>query len=128
MRATDWASSRVIRLVNLSLGTSNGFREPELATAVERGISAGHPGSMPGVVGMVLDPDQPRESVNAEAVDRRVVLLASGFPRPIAGVPPDRNLNGISFAVANANGVLASVLVVRPDVHTAAEAVRLVTG
>ena len=83
---------------------------------------------MPGVVGVVLDPDQPRESVRAEAVDGRVVLHASGFPRPIAGVPPDRNLNGISFAVANATGVLAAVLVEHPDVHTAAEAVRLVTG
>ena len=37
----------------------------------------------------------------------RCVLRASGFPRPIPGVPPDRNLKGASFAVANATGLLA---------------------
>lgn len=141
VRAIDWASSRGIRLVNLSLGTPNEFREHELAPAVERAIVAGtiivsaqahddllwYPGSMPGVVGVLLDPDHARESVSAEEVDGRVVLRASGFPRPVPGVPPEHNLNGISFAVANATGVLASVLAAHPDVHTAAEAVKLVT-
>ena len=139
--AIDWASSRRMRLVNLSLGTPHGFREPELAPAVERAIAAGtiivsaqahenslwYPGSMPGVVGVLLDPDHARASVSGEDVAGRVVLRASGFPRPVPGVPPERNLNGISFAVANVTGVLASVLAAHPDVHTAEEAVKLVT-
>ena len=39
-----------------------------------------------------------------------VEIWASGFPRPIPGVPPERNLRGVSFAVANATGLLARVL------------------
>ena len=142
VRAIDWASSRGIRLVNLSLGTPNEFREPELAPAVERAIVAGtiivsahahddllwYPGSMAGVVGVLLDPDHERETASVEEVEGRIVLRASGFPRPVPGVPPERNLNGISFAVANATGVLAAVLAAHPDVHMAAEAVKLVTG
>jgi hypothetical protein len=37
-------------------------------------------------------------------------LRASGYPRPIPGVPPERNLRGVSFAVANATGVIARFL------------------
>jgi hypothetical protein len=35
------------------------------------------------------------------------VFRASGYPRPIPGVPADRNLHGISFAVANVTGFVA---------------------
>ena len=38
------------------------------------------------------------------------IVSASPYPRPIAGVPVERNLQGVSFAVANACGVLARVL------------------
>ena len=34
-------------------------------------------------------------------------FFASGYPRPLPGVPPARNLNGISFAVANMSGFVA---------------------
>lgn len=39
-----------------------------------------------------------------------MVARASGYPRPIPGVPPERNLKGISFAVANVTGVLARAM------------------
>ena len=42
--------------------------------------------------------------------DGEVRVKASGFPRPIPGVPPERNLKGLSFAVANATGLLALTL------------------
>jgi hypothetical protein len=35
------------------------------------------------------------------------LLSASAYPRPIPGVPRERNLSGISFAVANTTGFLA---------------------
>jgi hypothetical protein len=142
VKAIDWASSRGIRLVNLSLGTPNDFRAPELALAVERAVAAGtiivsahehddrlwYPGSMRGVVGVVMDDAHPRESVSVVELDGRVVLRASCYPRPIPGVPPERNLNGISFAVANATGVLAACLDRRPAVRSAEEALRLMTS
>ncbi len=35
---------------------------------------------------------------------------ASGYPRPAPGIPPERNLKGLSFAVANVTGALARTL------------------
>jgi hypothetical protein len=138
-RAIDWASERGMRLVNLSLGTPNEFRIPELAPAVERAARRGsiivsvheldgvlwYPGSLPGVVGVVMDRQQPRDAVALVERAGRTVVRASPYPRPIPGVPPERNLNGISFAVANATGVLARALATRPDVTSADGALEL---
>jgi len=155
VRALDWASERGIRLVNLSLGTPNERRaeqlEPAVARAIDRGtliVSAFEhegvrwlPGSLPGVVGVVLDPDCPREEVRvgvagaganpgrrltgAGAGPARRVLAASPYPRPIPGVPVERNLHGISFAVANATGALAARMHDGPRDIDAAGAVEL---
>jgi subtilisin family serine protease len=140
VRAIDWATERGMRLVNLSLGTPNDFREAELAPAVERAIERGtiivsaleydgmlwFPGSMPGVVGVVMDADQPRDSVTVVELETGIAVRASPYPRPVPGVPPERNFNGISFAVANATGVLAGLLADRPGVRTAAEVMEVV--
>jgi len=139
VRAIDWASSRGIRLVNLSLGTPNEFRKPELAPGVERAVERGtiivsayedddrlwFPGSMAGVVGVVMDRSQPREEVCVVELPTGSAVRASPYPRPIPGVPPARNLNGVSFAVANATGVLARLLASRPDVTSAEAALAL---
>lgn len=140
VRALDWASERGIRLVNLSLGTPNAFRSAELEPAVERAVERGtiivsaredegtlwYPGCLEGVVGVLLDWEHPRESVTVVELDGGGrAVRASGYPRPIPGVPPARNLSGISFAVANATGVLARLLAERPHVRTAREAVDL---
>jgi subtilisin family serine protease len=140
VRAIDWASERGIRLVNLSLGTPNAFRAPELEPAVRRAVEAGsivvsayeyddqrwYPGCMQGVLGVLLDWEHPRESVTPATVADGVAVRASPYPRPIPGVPRERNLNGISFAVANATGCLAAALAGHPEVRSAEEAVRLV--
>ena len=44
-------------------------------------------------------------STDADA--SRPLFRASGYPRPIPGVPREKNLAGISFAVANATGFIA---------------------
>lgn len=138
-RAIDWASERRLRIVNLSLGTPNAFRAPELEPPVrrarERGtivVSAARdgdavwwPGCMEGVVGVVLDDAQPRERVRVIEEEEGRVVAASPYPRPIPGVPVGRNLSGISFAVANAAGALAGALEVAPEVRTAAAALEL---
>jgi hypothetical protein len=54
-----------------------------------------------------LDWTCPRETFRRVDIDGAPVFRASGFPRPIPGVPPDRNLHGISFAVANMTGFVA---------------------
>jgi subtilisin family serine protease len=141
-RAIDWASGRGLRIVNLSLGTPNDFRIPELAPAVERAVERGtiivsaqehdgrlwYPGAMDGVVGVVMDAGQDRDAVSVVELASGPALRASPYPRAVPGVPPDRNFNGISFAVANATGVLARVLTAHPEVTTAAAAMELLRG
>lgn len=137
-RAIDWASEKGVRLVNLSLGTPHAFREPELAPALERAVHRGtivvsafehegrrwYPGCMPGALGVVMDEDHPRGSVSVIERDAGgLVLRASPYPRPIPGVPRERNLHGISFAVANATGVIATTLRKHPEVRMAADAI-----
>ncbi len=118
--AIDWAAERRVRVVNLSLGTLREEHAAMLEGAVGRlGVAGGivvaavtaggqrwWPGSLPGAVGVVMDADLPRGCV---AVGGGVVAAAP-YPRPIPGVPRERNLSGISFAVANASGMLARVL------------------
>jgi len=75
----------------------------------------------------VADPAQPRDRAtlrHTEEGDR--VVVASPFPRPIPGVPLERNVHGISFAVANATGLLARALTrasVTPDLSPGADPV-----
>jgi hypothetical protein len=63
---------------------------------------------LPGVVSVDVDWDCPRDECRVVSVDDTGIRLsASGYPRPIPGVPPERNFSGLSFAVANADGLLA---------------------
>lgn len=123
--AVDWAAEGGIRLVNMSLGTLREEHRERLAAAVDRLGAAGGvvvaaaedrgrkwwPGSLPAAVGVVVDASLARECVEVRSAGPAGALIAaSPYPRPIPGVPPERNLNGISFAVANATGMLARAL------------------
>jgi len=127
--AIDWAAAAGIHVANLSLGTSKREHEPALREAVDRAAARGLlivsarddegvcwlPGSLTGVVPVQLDWSCPRDEYRVADVDGVTVFRASGFPRPIPGVPPERNLNGISFAVANMTGFVARVLQMARD-------------
>ncbi len=120
--ACDWAARHRIDIVNMSLGTKNPDHEHALAGAVARlrasgamivaaGEQAGTrwlPGALPEVLGVTLDWTLSRDDVKlAKHAGGRLTFRASGFPRPIPGVPPENNLKGLSFAVANATGFIA---------------------
>ena len=118
LRAIEWSIANRIDVINLSLGTTNpAHRErfaPVIARALEKGpilVSARDadgtpalPGSLPGVIGVDLDWDYPREAYYCKPTPEGFVVSASGYPRSLPGVPRARNLHGISFAVANATG------------------------
>jgi len=121
----DWSVRNEVDLINLSLGTSKPEHANVLQAAVNRAtqkgavIIAAHedagvrwlPGSLPGVLPVALDSDCPRDEYRTETLaDGRTLFRASGLPRPIPGVPPQQNLRGISFAVANVTGLLAREL------------------
>jgi hypothetical protein len=114
IRALEWTVENGMDLVNLSLGTRNARRArefervaasgPKIVAAREANGEPCYPGCLPGVVGVGLDWDCPRDEYRY----REGVYYASGYPRPVPGVPPSRNLNGISFAVANVTGLIAA--------------------
>ncbi|HUF26385.1 MAG TPA: S8 family serine peptidase [Gemmatimonadaceae bacterium] len=123
--AIAWSAERRARLINLSLGTAALEHRDVLGDAIERARRAGAivvaareadglpmlPGSLPGVASVDLDWELPREVIEIDdTAGDRLLIRASGYPRPIPGVPKERNLSGISFAVANATGVLARML------------------
>jgi len=117
VRAIDWSLDHGMNLINLSLGTANEAHAAVLREAVERVVLSGAklvaahgwlPGNLPGAVPVDLDWACPRDEFRTEMLpDGRILYRASGFARPIPGVDPERNLKGISFAVANVTGLLA---------------------
>jgi subtilisin family serine protease len=112
------------RLVNLSLGTANAAHEGALVAAVARAAARGAlvvsareangvtwiPGSLAEVVGVVAHWENDRNAIEVRVEGSSITIVASAYPRPIPGVPPERNLSGVSFAVANATGFLARVM------------------
>ena len=123
-QAIDWATDAGADLINLSVGTTNEAHRPLFEAAVARARARGAwvvsaamdrsvallPGTLDGVIGIVADPTCPRGEVRRVVGVPGVQLAASPRPRPIPGVPVERNLSGVSFAVANATGVLAAML------------------
>lgn len=121
--ACDWAIQQRADIVNLSLGTTNTQHEAALASAVTRLRASGAvivaaggqdgvrwlPGALPGVWSVTLDWTLPRDQCRLIREGRDFSFLACGFPRPIPGVPPERNLKGLSFAVANVSGLVAAM-------------------
>jgi subtilisin family serine protease len=119
--AVGWAVDAGMDIINLSLGTARHEHREALTALVARAAARGAlivsaaedegvewlPGALPGVVPVRLDWDCPRDEYRVERRDGRPIFVASGFPRTIPGVPPMRNLNGVSFAVANISGFLS---------------------
>lgn len=126
--AMRWSIARQADVINLSLGSTNAAHRDVFAAAIEEANAAGlvvvaareangapcYPGSLPGVVGVDVDWDLPRTGFAVRTRDGASTVLASGYPRPIPGVPPRRNLYGVSFAVAQVSGFAARALQTLP--------------
>jgi len=123
-QAIEWAAGAGANLINLSLGTANAAHRDRLAEAVEGARARGAlviapretegvsllPGSLDGVLGVLGATDGERDEIDLQAVEGGYCATTSIFPRPIPEVPRERNLSGISFAVANASGFIARAL------------------
>jgi len=111
LRALDWCRNNDMDLVNLSLGTENPAHRDGFVQVIQDDLlvvsAAGVlPGTLAQVIGVAADPDCPRDAFRYHSG----VFQASPYPRPIPGVPVDRNRHGVSFAVANMTGFVARVL------------------
>ena len=121
IKAIDWCTENEMDVINLSLGTVNVEHRKVIEQAVGRAaekrtvlVAASEmsgkpslPGCLPSVIGVVVDWQCARDSYDVSRSDDDPVFIASAYPRDIPGVPRERNMNGISFAVANMSGFVA---------------------
>ena len=136
IRAIDWCLQNEIDIINLSLGTANPAHRVQFEDAVHRirafgkAIVSAHdvngalalPGCLPGVIAVVpntacgdlihvLRPGETSGSAKpaelSAARSGKIIFAASPYPREIPGVPRERNLHGVSFAVAHVTAALA---------------------
>ena len=136
IRAIDWCLQNEIDIINLSLGTANPAHRIQFEDAVRRigalgkAIVSAHdvngalalPGCLPGVIAVVPDttctdvirvlkPGEPSESAKraelSASKSEKIIFSATPYPREIPGVPRERNLHGVSFAVAHVTAALA---------------------
>ena len=112
LAALDWCLEERMDIVNLSVGTANNHHSSALEERLRRASAQGTlvisasemlPGCLPGAIAVAADPELTRH----EVYYRSGVFYASPYPRDIPGVPRNRNLSGVSFAVANLSGIAA---------------------
>ena len=132
--AIERASAQRVQVINLSLGTAEIHHRARLQAAVlcarKEGaivVSAQRdggvlwlPGSLDAVIAVRADPSLERGAYDVRIVEDRPVLVTSPYPREIPGVPRERNLHGVSFAVANASAFVTRALEGSPGAHAAA--------
>jgi subtilisin family serine protease len=127
VRGIDEGTGRGAAVINLSLGTSNVAHRGLLQEAVQRVstrraviVAASEeaidwlPGTLDGVIPATLDWACPRDEYRLIMHRGQRAIATSGYPRDIPNVPRDRNLTGLSFAVANASGFVARAREVAP--------------
>ena len=121
IRAIEWTIENRMDVVNLSLGSPNFDHRSAFEQLVARATVAGvlvvaaryseHtpvlPGILEGLISVDVDWSLPRDEYRVSNAGGSPICYASGFPRPLPGVPVTRNLSGISFAVANMTGFVA---------------------
>jgi subtilisin family serine protease len=136
VRSICWAADQGAQLINLSLGTTNAAHAEKLAPAVSYAAARGSivvsarewngavwlPGSLAGVVGVMADADLDRDEIDVTQTETGLPrFTAAPFPRPIPNVPRERNLSGVSFAVANVTGFLARATEARGNPFSAVQ-------
>jgi subtilisin family serine protease len=124
VNAIAWAVRERIHVINLSLGTARREHEAVLREAIDVASAAGAlvvaaredagvsylPGSLPAALAVEVDSTCPRGEYRIVDIAGSTVVRTSGLPRQIPGVPPERNLQGVSFAVANATAFVARAM------------------
>jgi ABC-type multidrug transport system fused ATPase/permease subunit len=130
--AIRWAVAKRIPVVNLSLGTVGGDHLEALHRACRDAVAAGTlliaaapqigPPSYPASFDEVIAVGEDRALGDGDlrfAGRPGLDFLASGYARPQAGVPPERNFRGPSFAAARVAAMAARILEAEPGLPPA---------
>jgi subtilisin family serine protease len=134
-----WAIEQEMRVINLSLGTSNPDHRARLDALVMQAHNTGSivvasaspgdtttlPAALPGVIGVAGD-DACAWNEYQYIRDDPIPFRAHPRPRPIPGLPQERNFHGHSCASAHVTALVALLLQRRADL-TAAEALFTLT-
>ena len=105
-RALEWCVENKMDVINLSVGMRKEIAQvPGLPIVV----------TVPGVFSNAIEVRAEESCPRDRFYYRDGIFYASPYPRPIPGVPPEQNLNGASFAVANMTGFVAALAETAPD-------------
>jgi len=129
-----WAIEQRIKVINLSLGTNKPEHRERLAVLVTQACAEGlllvassppgrtdmFPAALPGVIGVAGD-DQCGWEAYRYIPNDPIPFRAHPQPRPLPGLPQERNFRGHSFASAHVSALLALQAQQRPRL-TAGEA------
>jgi hypothetical protein len=66
------------------------------------------PGILPGVIAVLADNSKEVGEFGIKTLHGKTVFTASPYPREIPNVPRERNLHGVSFAVAHITATIAN--------------------
>jgi subtilisin family serine protease len=116
----SWAIEQAMDIINLSLGTTNPDHRDRIQTLVDRANAAGLilvasappgqtdmlPATLPNVIGAAGD-ETCGWNAHRYVADDPIPFRACSQPRPIPGLPQERNFRGHSCASAHISGVLA---------------------
>ncbi len=131
IRAIDWCLDQEVDVINLSLGTLNAGHRGAFELAVEKAHNAAAvivsaleingfaalPGSLKGVIGVLeTEPGSKHDYQTCERYGKPV-YTAPPFPRDIPGVSRERNLKGVSFAVARVSALVAEAWTANSGSH-----------
>jgi len=127
--ALRWAIDQQMRIINLSLGTTNPDHRELMHEIVAQASAAGTlivassppgrtdmlPATLPGVIGVAGD-DQCGWTDHFYIADDLIRFRAHPCPRPLPGPAQARNFRGHSFASAHISALLALLVEKHPQV------------
>jgi subtilisin family serine protease len=124
--ALEWAISHGIKVINLSLGTTNKDHLSRLQATCNHAhnkgviiVAAGnHKGEYPAVLPQVIGgswDERCKEDEYYYCDGDPIEFRAYGYPRPLPFLPQGLNLKGSSFAAAYITGLVSLILERYPD-------------
>ncbi len=127
LAALKWAVQNRIKVIHMSLGLDREEAREDFDTLCRQSANDGLviiasargpddrvlPAALESVIGVWWDRECDKDRFSYHP-GSRVSFGAYGYPRPLPGLPPERNFHGHSFAAARVTGQAAKLLLENP--------------